>query len=530
MSALESQKQQTYETKEESAGERRQLQALLEQRELELQQVHVQLEEAQGLLKAMRAETDDWKMNSELKNVTQITCEHSCSVDIQNENCLTNQIDHLRVENRQLRAALRQSELRLSTVQSEKACQQAALSDKICSVHQLTVEKQHMTAELGVCCMQLSQLKEEQDALKELLSSRTGKLEQQNLQLKTQLKTVQTELTQARSFLRIQERAERHGTYSLKVALGMQKQITAKRKHIDFLEGQIQLLEETIEKLKLEKHQQALEVKRQTQELMLERTGRRRLKTEMEALRSQERELKSKAERLEAALYKMSDSFAECQNFIQKQEQELMRLKLQHALDMKELQSQNLRNVSRSPVSSCTPQTHLVLTQHNVNGQMELGVSDPIVELRSFIRELRGGIDEEHGPHISTGFGTRSEENHKSRVIKKTEDAEGTTRPTGKITSHKQPSFGTAEPDKQNCKSAFSAHNNALGFGTGRSAHATGCRSPVHALLTSDLPAERNYRLKTEHLANIKQISANNQEELTGGQTSKKIQHKRDRC
>lgn len=31
----------------------------------------------------------------------------------------------------------------------------------------------------------------------------------------------------------------------------------------------------------------------------------------------------------------MSDSFAECQEFIQKQEQELMRLKLQHALDIK---------------------------------------------------------------------------------------------------------------------------------------------------------------------------------------------------
>lgn len=31
----------------------------------------------------------------------------------------------------------------------------------------------------------------------------------------------------------------------------------------------------------------------------------------------------------------MSDSFAECQEFIQKQEQKLMRLKLQHVLDIK---------------------------------------------------------------------------------------------------------------------------------------------------------------------------------------------------
>ncbi|KTF76238.1 hypothetical protein cypCar_00040034, partial [Cyprinus carpio] len=90
-----------------------------------------------------------------------------------------------------------------------------------------------------------------------------------------------------------------------------------------------------------EKHRQALLVKRQTQELLSERESRRRLESEVEALCSQERELKGKAERLEAALYK-------------------------------ELQSQNWRNVSRSPVSSCILQTHLPLAQHNVNGLMEI--------------------------------------------------------------------------------------------------------------------------------------------------------------
>lgn len=39
----------------------------------------------------------------------------------------------------------------------------------------------------------------------------------------------------------------------LRVALGMQKQITAKREQIDFLQSRIQLLEETIEKLKMVK-------------------------------------------------------------------------------------------------------------------------------------------------------------------------------------------------------------------------------------------------------------------------------------
>lgn len=37
----------------------------------------------------------------------------------------------------------------------------------------------------------------------------------------------------------------------LKIALGMQKQITAKREQTDFLQSRIQLLEENIEKFKM---------------------------------------------------------------------------------------------------------------------------------------------------------------------------------------------------------------------------------------------------------------------------------------
>lgn len=434
---------------------------------------------------------------------------------------LTNQIEQLKGENQQLKAALRQAEVRLSTVEREKACQQAALSEKICNVGQLTLEKQQMTAELGVRCMQLTQLKEGQEALKELFGSKTCELEQQNLNFRTQLKTVRAELAQANSWLRTLEGADGHG---LKVALGMQKQITAKREQVDFLQSRIQLLEETIEKLKMEKHRQALLVKRQTQELVSEKESRRRLESEVEALCSQERELKGKAERLEAALFKMSDSFAECQDFIQKQEQELMRLKLHHALDIKELQSQNRRNVPRSPVSSYTLQTHLPLAQHNVNGLMEVRVCDPIVELKRAVRGLHGGIVEEQGPHTSTSFRRIPEEDHKSRQPTEIKDTECTTRPIGRIASYSE--LGTAEPYKQDCNSPLSADNNAVRFRAGqmcrsRSARVAGRRSPVHLLLTSDLPADRNIWLEMEHTANANQISANNQDELKGQESQK---------
>ncbi|XP_026108809.1 coiled-coil domain-containing protein 158 isoform X3 [Carassius auratus] len=362
-----------------------------------------------------------------------IISNHSCTLEMQQ--CFTNQIERLRGENQQLKAALRQAEFRLSTVEREKARQQAALSEKICDVDQLTSEKQQMTAELGVRRMQLTLLKAEgQEALKELLGGKTCELEQANLKLQSQLKTLRAELDQTTSSLRTLEAADGHG---LKVALGMQKQITSKREQIDFLRSRIQLLDETIEKLKMEKHRQALLVKRQTQELLSERESRRRLESEVEALCSKERELKGKAERLEAALYKMSDSFAECQDLIQKQEQELMRLKLQHALDIKELQSQNWRTVSRSPVSSCILQTHIPLAQHNVNGLMEMRVSDPDVELKSFLRELRGGIAEEQGPHTTLSFRRKPEEDHKSGQPIGTKGPESTPRPVERKNSYR---------------------------------------------------------------------------------------------
>ncbi|XP_016383343.1 coiled-coil domain-containing protein 158-like isoform X2 [Sinocyclocheilus rhinocerous] len=454
----------------------------------------------------MTTEADDQMMSAELENVLHIVPNHSCTVDTQQY--LTNQIEPLRGENQQLKAALRQAELRLSIMEGEKACQHAVLSEKICNVDQLSLEKQQMTAELGVRRMQLTQLKEGQKALKELLGSKTCELERENLKLKTQLRTVRAELDQANSSLRALEGADGHG---LKIALGMQKQITAKREQTDFLQSQIQLLEENIEKLKMEKHRQALLVMTQTQELLSERESRRRLESEVEALCSQERELKDKAEKLEAALFKTSDSFAECQEFIQKQE--LMRLKLQHALDIKELQSQNLRNISRSPVSI---HTHLPLAQHNVNGLMEMRVSDPLVELKSFVRELRGGIAEEQGPHTTLSFRRRPEEDHKSRQPTETRGAKSTTRSIGRITSYSEPgTFRTAEPNKHDNNSPLSDDNNAVNLVTGR-------RSPVHLLLTSDLPADRNCWLKMERPVNANQISANNQDELTG-QASQKI-------
>lgn len=56
-------------------------------------------------------------------------------------------------------AALLEVELRLSAVEQEKTQQQAALSERTSSLHQLTLKKQQMTVELESHCKKLDLLK-----------------------------------------------------------------------------------------------------------------------------------------------------------------------------------------------------------------------------------------------------------------------------------------------------------------------------------------------------------------------------------
>ncbi|TRY95894.1 hypothetical protein DNTS_021415, partial [Danionella cerebrum] len=400
------------------------------------------------------------------------------------------QMEQLREDNLQLKAALRQAELMLSTMVREKGCQQAALSEQICSVDQLTLERQKRSAELGVQRLQIRQLKEGQDAFE--------KLEQENVKLKTHLKTVRAELNQASCCWRRQEAAHAHG---LKVAVEMQKQITAKREQIDFMQSRIQLLEETIERLKMEKHSQAALLEKNAADLLSERESRRRLQSELKRLGLKERELQDKSQRLEGALQKMSKNFADCQDLIQKQEQGMTRLKLQHTLDLKEMQNQKWRSTVCSRCRKIP--RDLPLGRYKANGLMEAGqlseqrecaganaplepfqmsICDPTVESKNLLGELPAGIDKGLNSHTARTVKKRSEEDQWSRHDY-----------TRKVDPHL--------PDLNNTSTS---HNNRFVTAVEMCPSlAVGRKSPVHLLLTSDLPQNRN---KMKHLDNTQLI------------------------
>ncbi|KAL7839740.1 hypothetical protein SRHO_G00263980 [Serrasalmus rhombeus] len=513
--SLKEQCQKFEDTQEQSSQEAKRLQAALDMRERELrlqqqeaQQARVQLEEAQGRVQTLWAEVEkqhmklqDGEKSTELKRKPLETLQEE-------RRGLDKRLEQLRLDNQQLKSALQEAEVRLSAVEKDKIQQQAALSERTRSLHQLMLEKQQVTAELEEQRLKL----EEQEALREQHSRTTEELQEQNSKLKSQLNDIQASLEQAKSTLRTLEGADGHG---LKVALGMQKQITAKREQIDFLQSRVQMLEETTEKLAQEKRYQVMESKRRMQELRFEMESRRRLETEVDTLRTNEKLLKSKAERLDTALHKMSDSFAECQEYIQKQEQEIMRLKLQYTLEVKELQGQNLRatgNIHKSTFTSPAVPEQLPTIQTNSSSQRELNSGSqrpsPTLERRRLVKELHSVINDEQGPRAKT----RSEEIHTTR--------------------NEQGLLRTTDLQKLDVNSDFSANNEDPGLRAARPCYrsascvaALGRKSPVHSLLTSDLPTYLYEGLKEESPTSTACISANNQDDITA-QTCKELQSK----
>ncbi|KAB0405218.1 hypothetical protein E2I00_012137 [Balaenoptera physalus] len=210
----------------------------------------------------------------------------------------------------------------------------------------MQVEKAQLEKEVNDRRLELQEvkvLKDKKDAKIRELEARVSDLELEKVKLvnagSERLRAVK-DIKQERDHLLSEVKASRNELNSLtamKVAMGMQKQITAKRGQIDALQSKIQFLEESMANANKEKHFLKEEKTKLSQELSTVATEKNKMAGELEVLRSQERRLKEKVANMEVALDKASLQFAECQDIIQRQEQESVRLKLQHTLDVKEL-------------------------------------------------------------------------------------------------------------------------------------------------------------------------------------------------
>uniref|UniRef100_A0A3B4VMZ4 Coiled-coil domain containing 158 n=1 Tax=Seriola dumerili TaxID=41447 RepID=A0A3B4VMZ4_SERDU len=379
-----------------SGEEKNCLQTLLDQRAQEGRKSQELLREKDKELQLKQQEAQQMESSVQM---------HSRTIDNlhQENSLLSNQLNQQKLEIQQLGAELDQNKSDLATAEHERRQLQASVAEQSQRVQEETLEKQQLTTQMEIQRIQLLRLTKEHKELQRLHSCKNEEQEGVVLRLQSQLRNAHDELDQVRSTLRTLEGADGHG---LQVAMDMQKEITARREQVDSLQGKIQHLEEAVEKLYQEKRYQSLESHRQIQELTFVREEKKQLASELEALRSKDQQLRDRIGQLETILHKMTESFAGCQDFIQLQEQEFYRLKLQHALDLKELQGQNLRaalNVPPPDLDSPTPAaiTTPPSSQHAFNTQIKSKrqQESPARELRSLVRELRGVISENHRPH-----------------------------------------------------------------------------------------------------------------------------------
>ncbi|KAM4810908.1 coiled-coil domain-containing protein 158 isoform X3 [Urocitellus parryii] len=348
-------------------------------------------------------------LRQQIENMTQLVGQHGRTAGaMQVEKAqLEKEINDRRLELQEFKilkdkkdAKIRELEARVSDLELEKVKLVNAGSERLRAVKDIKQERDQLLNEVKMSRNELNSLSEDYEVLKRNFRNKSEEMETTTNKLKMQLKSAQSELEQTRNTLKSMEGSDGH---AMKVAMGMQKQITAKRGQIDALQNKIQFLEEAMTNSNKEKHFLKEEKCKLSQELSTVATEKNKMAGELEVLRSQERRLKEKVANMEVAL----DKFAECQDIIQHQEQESVRLKLQHTLDVKDLQGPGY-----TPNPSLKPhllQTASAIRSHSNVPSSQSTVSflshhcmkanvlkeDPTRDLKQLLQELRSVINEE---------------------------------------------------------------------------------------------------------------------------------------
>nr|XP_042113582.1 coiled-coil domain-containing protein 158 isoform X3 [Peromyscus maniculatus bairdii] len=494
-------------------------------------------------------------------------------------------------------AKIRELEARMSDLELEKVKLVNAGSERLRAVKDIRQERDQLLNEVKTSRTELNSLSEDYEVLKRNFRNKSEEMETTTNKLKMQLKSAQSELEQTRNTLKTMEGSDGH---AMKVAMGMQKQITAKRGQIDALQSKVQFLEEAVtsaNKVSLcpekpakllvnslygrrgrgagsaagekslmermrEKHFLKEEKSKLSQELSTVATEKNKMAGELEVLRSQERRLKEKVANMEVALDKASLQFAECQDIIQRQEQESVRLKLQHTLDVKELQGPGYTSnpsmkprllqpasVARSHSNVPSSQSTASFLSHHSMKNNTLK-EDPTRDLKQLLQELRSVINEEPAMPLSkteedgrtaslgalddrvrdciTESSLRSELCHRSNNSLR-ESTEGSK--SSETLSREPVTLHTGDlEDPSSCFTFTSTASPSVKISASRSFNSSPKKSPVHSLLTSSaeesVGSTSQYRsTKTIHSPNSTKDSQSPSLETTG-KTCRKLQNR----
>ncbi|XP_019479024.1 PREDICTED: coiled-coil domain-containing protein 158 isoform X2 [Hipposideros armiger] len=487
-------------------------------------------------------------LRQQIENMTQLVGQHGRTAGaMQVEKAqLEKEINDRRLEIQEFKilkdkkdAKIRELEARVSDLELEKVKLVNAGSERLRAVKDIKQERDQLLSEVKASRSELNSLTEDYEVLKRNFRNKSEEMETTTNKLKMQLKSAQSELEQTRNTLKSMEGSDGH---AMKVAMGMQKQITAKRGQIDALQSKIQFLEEAMTTANKEKHFLKEEKNKLSQELSTVATEKNKMAGELEVLRSQERRLKEKVANMEVAL----DKFAECQDIIQRQEQESVRLKLQHTLDVKELQGPGytsnanvkprlLQSASAAHSHSNVPSsqsTASFLSHHSVKHNTVK--EDPTRDLKQLLQELRSVINEE--PPVPLG---KTEEDGRTPSLGVSYVAISNNSLRDSTEGSKSSETLSREPvtlhtgdleDPSSCFTFPCTVSPSVKNSASRSFHSSPKKSPVHSLLTSSaedsVGSASQYRsAKPVHSPDSVKASQSQPIETTG-KTCRKLQNR----
>ncbi|XP_039606702.1 coiled-coil domain-containing protein 158-like isoform X2 [Polypterus senegalus] len=326
---------------QELATEKQNIYQLLEAKNQELCTKEAELgqhisEENAAKLKLAENEQKIKILQQQVENVALIAGQHSRNFEAtQNEKMqLLKDIGEIKQEVQHLKITKKNLNDRLKEIESVKTDLMESNSEKTNIIKELTLEKNQLETKLEAQQNQMAKITEEMEDMKKKHFSKCEEMEKLEAKLNSQLTITKDELEQTRNTLKSLQRADGH---AIKVAMGMQRQITSKRGKIDALQSRVNFLEESVKSYSSEKKYLKEENIRLCEELATVVAERATLTKEISNLHNLEGDLTEKTGKLETALKKTSGQLAECQRVIQQQEQELVYLKLQNALDAREL-------------------------------------------------------------------------------------------------------------------------------------------------------------------------------------------------
>ncbi|XP_059014929.1 coiled-coil domain-containing protein 158 isoform X2 [Mustela lutreola] len=460
-------------------------------------------------------------LRQQIENMTQLVGQHGRTAGaMQVEKAqLEKEISDRRLELQEFKilkdkkdAKIRELEARVSDLELEKVKLVNAGSERLRAVKDIKQERDQLLNEVKTGRSELNSLTEDYDVLKRNFRNKTEEMEATTNKLKMQLKSAQSELEQTRNTLKSMEGSDGH---AMKVAMGMQKQITAKRGQIDALQSKIQFLEEAMTNANKEKHFLKEEKNKLSQELSTVATEKNKMAGELEVLRSQERRLKEKVANMEVALDKELQGPGFTSNT---------------SVKSRLLQPPTAtRSHSNVPSSQSTAS---FLSHHSMKPTTLK--EDPTRDLKQLLQELRSVINEE--PAVPLG---KPEEEGRTPSLGVSYVAVSNNSLRDSTEGSKSSDTLSREPvtlhtgdleDPSSCFTFPSTASPSVKNSASRSFHSSPKKSPVHSLLTSSVEdsvgSTPQYR-STKPVHSSDSVKASQSQPIeTTGKTCRKLQNR----